>query len=457
MAATEGDFPISEISTYQAKWVIRARITSKGPLRSFNNKRGGDGKVFHVELLDSQGGEIRASFFNEVAEKYFQKLEVGKVYRFSKGSVKVANRQYNNTNHRYEIVFEKLTQVEDAEDDSNIDSVKFVFVDLRTVQTKNVPFTADLCGVIMSAGPIVTFTSKEGKPLVKREIVLVDDSATSMCITLWGERAQKADSEFQGNPMVAMKGVVVKEWQQGRNGSLMEAGQLVFNPELGSATKAAAAKVLDWWSNGGSSQNVTQLSQAGVMGGSRAPMGKPMNVASMRRAAEMVGDQQETYSIVSRLVIVQFRKQGETLPLTYMACMEAKEGNKLPCNKRLDSGGYCASCSRAGKAAPKLTLRCSFADYSGSCWLTTFHEGAQRAIAMSADEVSSLENSSGRESVEASIKRGYFKQPLQVTVRAKLDSYNGDIRTNVVGIDVSPVNRRQHGRQLLAEIQEMLY
>ena len=32
-------------------------------------------KVFHVELLDAEGGEIRASFFNEAAEKLYSVME----------------------------------------------------------------------------------------------------------------------------------------------------------------------------------------------------------------------------------------------------------------------------------------------------------------------------------------------------------------------------------------------
>lgn len=457
-APAEGFFPISEISTYQTKWVIRARVTNKSPLRSFANKRGGgDGKVFHVELLDASGGEIRASFFNEVADRFFEKLQVGKCYTFSRGSVKVANRQYNSCNHRYEITFEKLTQVEEAEDGDKIGVVKFAFVDLRTCQTKSLPCTVDLCGIITSAGSAVSFTSKEGKSLVKREITIADDSATTMSVTLWGDRAQKADSEFQGTPLVAIKGVLVKEWQQGRSGSLLESGHLELNPDVSKPEFEVAQKVLEWWNRGGSDQKLTALSQVGMISGGIKTTGQHLSVVDMRRAADAVGETQQIFTITCRLTVVQTRKQGEAQPMLYMACLEPKEQNGLPCNRRVDAQGFCAACNRVGKAGPKLNLRCRFADYSDSCWLTCFHEASQKVVSMSSEQAQSLENSGGREALENALKAISFKRPLQVTVRAKLDNYNGDVRTNITAIDAAPVNRRSHGRQMLAELEQMLY
>jgi replication factor A1 len=62
--AEQSYLPIGELSAYQTKWVIKARVTNKAPMRTWS-KNGNEGKVFHVELLDAEGGEIRASFFNQ--------------------------------------------------------------------------------------------------------------------------------------------------------------------------------------------------------------------------------------------------------------------------------------------------------------------------------------------------------------------------------------------------------
>jgi len=62
----------------------------------------------------------------------------------------------------------------------------------------------------------------------------------------------------------------------------------------------------------------------------------------------------------------------------------------------------------------------------------------------------------GREELEAVIRKRYFDKPISITVRAKMDSYNGEARANVTVIDASPVKYGEHGRQMLKNIQEIL-
>ncbi|CAE8632762.1 unnamed protein product [Polarella glacialis] len=452
MAGLQGCFPIADLSNYTKGWTIRARVTAKGQIRTFQSKREGSegGKVFSVDLLDCEGGEIRASLFNNAVDLFGEKLQVGKCFTFSRGTLKIANRQYSTLNHRYELTFDKDAVVEEVNDDASIDTMKLHICELRSVQTKTLPANVDLCGVVVSFKAPVSFTSKDGKELVKREIILADDSASSMEVTLWGDRARKADKEFEGNPVMCIKGVIVKEWGNGRKGSLMEAGALLTSPTI-----PEAEKVRQWWSQGGSSQTLTALSDGAFVGG-KAPVGKPASLADIRAAAEQALISEDVFSVVCRLAIVQTKKQGEEQPLYYMACMEPKEGTTLPCNRRVDASGFCAVCNRAGKVVPRFNLRCKFSDCEDSAWLTTFHEAAKGALCMEATELKDLEQGKGREAMETAIRHSYFQQPLKVTVRAKPDSYNGESRTNITCIDARPVPVAEHGRLMLKEIQEML-
>uniref|UniRef100_A0A7S4RPR6 Replication protein A subunit n=1 Tax=Alexandrium monilatum TaxID=311494 RepID=A0A7S4RPR6_9DINO len=445
------ELPISELSNYVQRWTVRARVTSKSNLRTFSKGTNG-GKVFHVHILDAHGGEIRASFFNETADKYFEVLKPGKCYTFSRGSTRIANQQYSSLKHRYELVFDKAAEIEEAVDDEQIEAFKLSVVALREVQTRPLPCFVDLCGVVTSAGSIVSFTSKEGKELVKRDITIADDSATSLVVSIWGERAKQQDSAFEGNPVVGLKGVTVKEWNGGRSGSLSEGGALAFQPKL-----PEADKVRQWWSQGGSTQSITAMSVLGGTGGARRAAAKAADLAALRQLSEQVLDQPELCSVVCRLALVQLQKRGEAQPLYYTACQEMKEGKTMPCNRRVDSAGFCASCNRAGKAAPRFNLRCRFADFADNAWLTTFHEAAQLVAGMTAEQAQGIEQGpGGREALDAAIAGKYFNQPLQLTVRAKLDTYNGEARTNVTCIDARPVQRGEHGRAMLQEIREKL-
>jgi len=586
MPAMTAFFPISEISTYHSKWVIRARVVQKGGLRTFA-ARNGQGQVFDTTLLDESGSEIRASFFGAACEKFYGKVEQGKVYTLSGGNVKIANRQYSRCAHRYELVFDRDAVVEQAADDSNIKSVSYDIANLRAVQARALPCTADLCGVVVSFRTPMSFTSQAGRELVKREITLADDTLTSISVALWGERAKQDDKVFEGNPVVCLKGVSIKEFQGGRNGSLLESGTLDFKADIPEAQKLQqwwakegassnftsaslvsdgvtdlgamqtkplpcvvelcgvvvkfretftftskdgremtkreitiaddtgtslsvtlwgnkatqadsnfegqplvnlkgvrvqewsggrsgsmleagsvvwkpatpeAQRIEQWWSQGGSAQSLTALSaEFGAGGGQRAATAQASCLAELREAAESVTTQGEIYSVVTRLALVATKKRDEVQPLYYLACQEPKPGSSLPCQKRVDESGFCASCNRHVKVAPRLNIRCRFSDYSDSAWLTTFHEGAQKVLAMTADEAQTLETGvGGREALEAAVRARYFQQPLQLTVRAKLDTYNGETKPNITCIDARPVQRGAHAREMLKGIKEML-
>lgn len=66
--------PISSLSPYQNRWVIKVRVTSKTPIRSWNNAKG-EGKLFSMDLMD-ESGEIRATAFKEQCDKYFDLIQV---------------------------------------------------------------------------------------------------------------------------------------------------------------------------------------------------------------------------------------------------------------------------------------------------------------------------------------------------------------------------------------------
>jgi replication factor A1 len=457
MAAVEQMyFPISELTSYHQEWTIRARITGKSSLRTFNkdkSKGSGGGKLFNIELLDAQGGEIRANFFNEACDLYYNKLEKGKCYTFSGGSTRVANRQYNVSKHRYEITFDKASSIEEVANDERIGDILFSFTDLRSVQQRNVPFNVDLCGIITASGPCVVFTTKDGRELVKRDLMVADDSATSIGITLWGDRAKQDDKMFVAGRLVALKGVSIKEYNGGRTGSLLDTSTMIFEP-----TMPEALKVQQWWTQGGKQQELTCLSVLRDGGGERrGERGSPTDFVGLKKATDQLTEEQQLFRIVCRLALVQTKKQGEAQPLYYMACQEPKEANGFPCNKRVDASGFCAACNRTGVSAPRLHVRCRFADYADSQWLAAFNDPAETVLGMTAEEAQSKEKGAGgREALEASIRHRFFQDPMQILVRAKLDNWNGETRTNVMCIDARPVSRSVHGHQMLREIQEML-
>lgn len=66
--------PISSLSPYQNKWVIKARVIAKPAIRTWSNAKG-DGKLFSFDLMD-ESGSIRATVFQHLVDKYYDMIQV---------------------------------------------------------------------------------------------------------------------------------------------------------------------------------------------------------------------------------------------------------------------------------------------------------------------------------------------------------------------------------------------
>lgn len=148
-------FPISNLSPYQNKWVIKARVTSKGAIRHWSNAKG-EGKLFSMDLMD-ESGEIRATAFNDAVDKFYEMIQVGfemfhpfdamlhlfffkstlqvdKVYFISKCVLKSANKQYSSIKNDYEISFSNDTVVEEClTANDNVPNVSYNLVPLSQI------------------------------------------------------------------------------------------------------------------------------------------------------------------------------------------------------------------------------------------------------------------------------------------------------------------------------------
>ena len=76
-----------------------------------------------------QGTQIQATMFNEAAKKFYDKFELGKVYYISKGTLRVANKQFKTVQNDYEMTLNENSEVEEASDEAAcIPETKFKFV-----------------------------------------------------------------------------------------------------------------------------------------------------------------------------------------------------------------------------------------------------------------------------------------------------------------------------------------
>lgn len=160
-----------------------------------------------MDLLDSSGGEIRATFFKDACEKWFPQLEekkvilwllflqfswISKVYIFSGGRLKVGDRKFTTIKNEYELTFDANSDIKHCPDDSDIKAMNYSFVKISELAQVEVNSNVDVLAIVRSAGECTELISQKmgGKVLYKRDLVLYDESGFEVRLTLWGDRAQ---------------------------------------------------------------------------------------------------------------------------------------------------------------------------------------------------------------------------------------------------------------------------
>lgn len=102
--------PIKALSTFIYDWRIKARLTKKGARKTYKNARS-EGYFLNIELMDSFGTMIQATFFKDACDKYEPIMKEGGIYLFSNGNVKLANQRFATVKNDFCIVFDKNADI----------------------------------------------------------------------------------------------------------------------------------------------------------------------------------------------------------------------------------------------------------------------------------------------------------------------------------------------------------
>ncbi|GBF93369.1 replication A 70 kDa DNA-binding subunit A [Raphidocelis subcapitata] len=218
--------PISSLNPYQGRWTIKARCTHKGDVRTYNNARGG-GRMFSFDLLDKDGGEIRATAWNDQVDAFMNVVQPGGVYLLSKGSLKPKNARFNSTRHDFEIFLERsstLVAVEEGDcEAAAIPRIQYNFTKLHDIERIAAGGVVDVIGVVYQVNPAQRITRRDGTDTDKRSIQLKDDSGAAIELTLWdkhvvspGQDLEEALGGAGRFPVLAVKGVRVGDFN-GKN------------------------------------------------------------------------------------------------------------------------------------------------------------------------------------------------------------------------------------------------
>ncbi|CAH0398399.1 unnamed protein product [Chilo suppressalis] len=427
--------PIASLSPYQNKWVIKARVMNKSAIRTWSNARG-EGKLFSMDLFD-ESGEIRATAFKNECDKFYDIIQVDKVYYISRCQLKTANKQFTSMKNDYEMTFTAETVVAECTDDTSaMPSVKYDFIPINSIADKSPDNIIDIIGVCKSAADLQELTAKTtGKLLKKREVTLVDSSGGGVVLTLWGSEAEK----FEGstNPVIAVKGARVTEFNGSKSLSCLASTMMRLNPDL-----PEAHKLRGWYDNGGAEMETVNISaKSGLYsGGSNEWLS--FSDAEARQLGS--GEKGDYYSLLG---VLTFTFSDNAV---YKACPQEQ------CNKKLvdqDNGLFrCEKCNREyPNYKHRLLLGANVSDPTGDQRITAFNEAAEAMLGKTAAEVGQMfdydKNAYAQLFEEVKFRTFVFK------FRTKIETYSDETRLKTTVMNAQPVDYKDANSRLIKNIK----
>ncbi|GLT81135.1 hypothetical protein SLA2020_525380 [Shorea laevis] len=443
--------PIAALNPYQGRWAIKARVTSKGDLRRYNNARG-DGKVFSFDLLDSDGGEIRVTCFNAVVDRFYDVIEVGKVYLISKGSLKPAQKNFNHLKNEWEIFLEANSTVELCpNEDGSIPRQQFSFRPISEVENAENNTILDVIGIVITVNPSVPIMRKNGMETQRRILNLKDTSGKSVELTLWGEFCNKEGQLLQemldsgSYPVLAVKAGKVNDFS-GKSIGTISSTQLFINPDF-----QEAHGLREWFDREGRNVASVSISKEIMPGGKQNEIRKTVSQIK----DEGLGRSSKPDWVTVRGTVVFIK----TDTFCYTAC-PLMIGDKQ-CNKKVTPSGnarwLCDRCNQEFEECDyRYLLQVQIQDQTGLTWVTAFQESGEEIMGCSAKELYLLKYESQDDIRFGEIIRSRLFHQYLFRLKIKEEMYGDEQRVKSTIIKADKVNYSSESRYLLDSISKFL-
>jgi len=335
-------------------------VFSKGPMRSYV-KDGKPGYVFSVDLIDADGGEIRATAFNELAETLNQTFQVDQTYYISKGHLKVANKRFNSLNSEFEITLGKETQVSVC-DDGEVIRVQYNFVPIEDIANMPKDAVIDVIGIAVEMTPVTDRTMGD-RNVKRRTFKLMDSSAVRIETTMWDERADNPGWAENETPIIAIKGAKVTEFN-GKSLTLNKGSRIEMNP----ATEAAQ-QIVNWYNSQGGEIVSRDLSVERGKGASFTP-------ASYKESTFLDMINGFSDNVTNDFEVKGWISSISDKNTTYASCNQ--------CKKKMQEG-MCPA-GHSGQPVHRYLVQLSACDVTASAWMGGFDEVGRVMYGISGDE-----------------------------------------------------------------------
>ncbi|CAH2078559.1 unnamed protein product [Thlaspi arvense] len=441
--------PINALSPYSGRWTIKARVTSKGELRHYNNQRG-DGKVFSFDLLDADGGEIRATCFNAVADQFFDQIVVGNLYLLSKGTLKPAQKNFNHLPNDYEITLDNASTIQQCyEEDPAIPRHQFHFRSIGDIESLDSNSIIDVIGIVSSISPTGSIMRKNGTETQKRALQMKDMSGRSVEVTMWGNFCNAEGQRLQslcdsgGFPVLAVKAGRISEFN-GKAVSTIGSSQLFIEPDF-----VEAQKLKVWFEREGRNAPCISISRE-FSGSSRVDVRK--TISQIKDEKLGTSEKPDWITVSATIIYMKFDN------FCYTAC-PIMNGDR-PCSKKVtDNGDGTWRCEKCDKCVDecdyRYILQLQIQDHTGLTWVTAFQEAGEEIMGMSAKDLYYVKyEHRDEEKFEDIIRKVAFTKYI-FKLKIKEETFSDEQRVKSTVVRVDKLNYSSDTRTILEAMNKL--
>ncbi|OUM60712.1 hypothetical protein PIROE2DRAFT_62964 [Piromyces sp. E2] len=259
-------------------------------------------------------------------------------------------------------------------------------------------------------------------------------------VTLWGKHAE--DSRFENNPIVAFKSVKVNDFQ-GKSISTLSSSIISFNPDI-----EESKKVTIWYNNNNNNGDFKTFSNVISLNGGDSSKTNVYKTLQQIKNENVGSEKPEYFNIVATIVFI--KKDN----FAYPAC-QSDNCNKKVIEEVNGDGWRCEKCNKLmEKPNYRYILSLDVLDHTGNQWLTCFNEIAEKLLGYNAEELQDIkmrnENEFDRILDEVNFRQYDFR------LRAKVDTYNDEVRLRCNILDFKPINFENQIKNNITAIDKLM-
>ena len=124
---------------------------------------------------------VKATLFNEIADKFSSIIQEGNVYVFCGADVKPKNSKFNQTKHDVEVIFNRNTTIEVSDDSRHIPTKTYDFTPIEKIQDQEKYAEVDVLACLLTIGDERTVNLKSGGTSTLKEYTVYDESCFYFC------------------------------------------------------------------------------------------------------------------------------------------------------------------------------------------------------------------------------------------------------------------------------------